>query len=80
MKAVSLKPPPHRNTLHVRQVRFGGGGGGGGDNVGGARKRNSLATAVASSSSSFVRDQVTSPTPSVHFQVHPAPRSPSKKG
>ena len=64
------------NTVHVRQVRFGGGGNvrvSSGGSVGG---RKSFATVPPSS---FGRDSITSPTPSVHFQVHPAPRSSPKK-
>ena len=62
------------NTVHVRQVRFGGNGRvSSGGSVGG---RKSFATVPPSL---FGRDPVTSPTPSVHFQVHPAPRSSPKK-
>ena len=67
--------PPQSSTVHVRQVRFGGGGGrvSSGGSLGGRKK---FATV---SSISFGRDPIASPTPSVHFQVHQAPRSSPKK-
>ena len=65
------KQPPNGNTVHVRQVRFGDG-----DGIVGVGGRKSFAPIPPSS---FDRDSVISPTPSVHFQVHPAPRSSPKK-
>ena len=67
--------PHQNNTVHVRQVRFGGGNGRV-SSSGSLGLRRHFATANPSLLS---RDQLTSPTPSVHFQVHPAPRSSPKK-
>ena len=67
--------PLQNNTVHVRQVRFGGGNGRV-SSCGSLGLRKHFATANPSLLS---RDQLTSPTPSVHFQIHPAPRSSPKK-
>ena len=73
--ARSSAKPPQNNTVHVRQVRFGGGNGRV-SSSGSLGLRKHFATA---NPSLLGRDQLTSPTPSLHFQVHAAPRSSPKK-